>query len=217
MLRISQLVSFISGIGVIAVALYFASLKELSLYELMMRVSTMVQVPMMVPLLLGILVKRTPKCAPWATMAVGLVVSWLVDNVVTAEVFVSWFGVESLTGRETVDMNIILTIAGHVFITGGFFWATSLFYREGEDKNKLETQHFFEDLEKPVIADAHQDEVDRQQRNKLGGMVLVMSLGILLMALIPNPVWGRFIFICCALVIALIGYLLRRSAKDSLK
>ncbi|KAA3625129.1 MAG: transporter, partial [Bacteroidetes bacterium] len=86
MLRISQLVSFISGIGVISVALYFASLKELSLYELMMRVSTMVQDPMMVPLLMGILVKKTPQWAPWATIVVGLIVSWLVDNVVTPEV-----------------------------------------------------------------------------------------------------------------------------------
>ncbi len=214
MLRISQLVSFISGIGVIAVALYFASLKELSLYELMMRVSTMVQVPMMVPLLLGIIIKRTPKWAPWATIAVGLVVSSLVDNVVTAEAFASWFGVDSLTSREIVDMNIILTIAGHVFITGGFFCATSLVYNEAKDKHKTKTQRFFEDLKRPVIADDRQDEVDRQQRNKLGGMVLVMGTGILLMALIPNPLWGRLLFVCCSLIIAIIGFLLRRSAKN---
>lgn len=213
LLRLSQLVSFISGIGVIAVALYFASLKELSLYELMMRVSTMVQVPMMIPLLLGIFIKRTPKWAPWITIVVGLIVSWLVDNVITADVFVSWFGVESLTGREIVDMNIILTIAGHVFITGGFFWATSLFYNEAKDKHKLETDRFFEDLERPVIADDQQDAVDRQQRNKLGGMVIVMSAGIMLMALIPNPLWGRLMFIACSLIIATIGYLLRRSTK----
>lgn len=213
MLRLSQLVSFISGIGVIGVALYFASLKELSLYELMMRVSTMVQVPMMVPLLLGIIVRRTPRWAPWATIAVGLIVSWMVDNVVTPDVIVSLFGIESLTGREIVDMNIILTIAGHVFVTGSFFWATSLFYKEAKDKHKEETARFFEDLQRPVVADEQQDEVDSQQRSKLGGMVLIMSTGILLMALIPNPVWGRLMFVLCALIIATIGYLLRRSAK----
>lgn len=213
MLRISQLVSFISGVGVIGAALYFSSLKELSLYELMMRVSTMVQVPMMVPLLLGIIVKKTPQWAPWATIAVGLIVSWLVEYVVTPEVFVSMFGIGSLTGREIVDMNIILTVAGHVFITGGFFWATSLFYKEAKDKNKLETDRFFEDLQRPVIADDQQDEVDRQQRDKLGGMVIIMSAGIMLMALIPNPLWGRMIFAVCALIIFTIGFLLKRSAN----
>lgn len=214
LLRISQLVSFISGMGVIAVAFYFATLKELSLYELMMRVSTMVQLPMMVPLVVGIVVKKTPKWAPWVTIALGLGVSWMVDNVITADVFVSWFGVDSLTSREIVDMNIILTVAGHVFITGGFFWATSLFYNEAKDDNKLENDRFFEDLVTPVIADDQQDEVDSQQRIKLGNMVMTMSVGILLMTLIPNPLWGRIMFLVCALIIATIGFLLKRSARS---
>lgn len=213
LLRISKIVSFISGMGVIAVAFYFATLKELSLYQLMMKVSTMIQLPLMVPLVVGIVVKKTPKWAPWATIVLGLGVSMMVNYVITAEVFVSWFGVEALTSREIVDMNIILTIAGHVFITGGFFWATSLFYNEATDEHKVETDRFFEDLVTPVIADDQQDEIDSQQRNKLGNMVMTMSVGILLMALIPNPIWGRIMFVVCALAIASIGYLLRRSAK----
>lgn len=212
LLRISQVVSFISGIGVILAALYFASLKELSLFELMMSVSTMIQMPMMIPLLLAIVIKRTPQWAPWATIVVGLFVSYFIANIFTAEDFVSIFGIESLTRREIIDMNIILTIAGHVFITAGFFWATTLFYKEENDKNKVATDSFFKDLETPVIADDLQDEVDRQQRIKLGNMVMVMSLGILLMALIPNPFWGRIMFATCALIIACLGFLLKRSA-----
>lgn len=217
LLRISQLISFISGIGVIIAALYFASLRELSLFELMMSVSTMVQVPMMVPLLFGIFVKRTPQWAPWATIIVGMGVSWMVGNVVTAEVFASWFGVETLTKREIIELNIILTIAGHVFITAGFFCLTSLFYNEAKDKNKVETDRFFEDLQRPVIADDQQDEIDRQQRHKLGTIVMCMSAGILLMALIPNPFWGRMIFVMCAVVISTIGFLLKRSAKSNIE
>jgi len=216
LLNISRVVSLISGIGVITAALFFASLKKLSLFELMMSVSTMVQVPMMVPLVVGIVVKKTPKWAPWATITVGFLVSWLVKNVFTAEVCAGLFGIESLTAREIIDMNIILTIAGHVFITAGFFWATSLFYNEAKDKNKLETDRFFEDLQRPVIADDKQDAVDKQQRRKLGGMVMTMSVGILLMTLIPNPVWGRMMFVICSLIIFMIGFLLRRSAKSNL-
>ncbi|MEQ9426649.1 MAG: hypothetical protein RJQ09_19655 [Cyclobacteriaceae bacterium] len=213
MLRISQLVSFISGIGVIATALWFSSLKELSLFELMMSVSTMVQVPMMVPLMLGIIVKRTPKWAPWVTIIIGLIISWLIANVLTAEVFAGWFGVTDLTQREIIDLNIILTIASHVFITGGFFVTTSLFYDDVSDTNKLETDRFFDDLNRPVIADDKQEDFDRQQRDKLGTMVIIMSAGILLMAFIPNPLWGRMIFIMCALIISGIGFMLKRSAK----
>jgi len=214
LLRTSQLVSFISGLGVITAALFFASLKKLSLFELMMSVSTMVQVPMMVPLVVGIVVKKTPKWAPWVTIALGFFVSWFVMNVFTAEVCAGLFGIESLTEREIIDMNIILTVAGHVFITAGFFWATSLFYNEAKDENKHETDRFFEDLKRPVIADGLQDDVDRQQRRKLGNMVMVMSSGILLMGLIPNPFWGRMMFVICALIISSIGFLLKRSAKS---
>ena len=217
LLTISRFVSFISGIGVIAAALYFSSLKELSLFGLMMSVSTMVQVPMMVPLLFGVFIKKTPPWAPWATIVVGLSVSWFVANVFTAEVFAGLLGIESLTNREIGDLNIILTIAGHLFITAGFFCLTSLFYNEAKDKNKLEREHFFKDFETPFIADDQQDEVDRQQRKKLGMMVKIMGSGVFFMALIPNPLWGRFVFICCALVIFSIGYFLSKSAQSKAK
>jgi len=217
LLRLSQVVSFISGIGVIAAALYFSSLKELSLFELMMKVSTMVQLPMMVPLLLGIFIKKTPIWAPWATIAVGMCVSYMVANLVTADVFVDVvFGIESLTAREISELSIILTIAGHLFITGGFFYATSFFYNEAKDKNKEGTDQFFKDIETPVISDNQQSEVDRQQREKLGGMVLVMSAGVMIMALIPNPMWGRIMFVVCSIIISGIGIFLRKSAKPQI-
>jgi Na+/proline symporter len=213
LVKISKIVSFISGLGVIVTALYFESLKELSLFELMMSVSVLIQVPMMIPLLYGIFIKKTPKWASWATIAVGLFVSWFVANVFTAEVFASLFGVESLTKTEVIDLNIILSVAGHLFITGGFFWATSLFYNEAKDDNIVERDHFFEDFETPVIADFDQDDVDRQQRTKLGNMVISMGIALMLMALIPNPLWGRLIFVSCSLVLSIIGFLLKRSAK----
>lgn len=214
LMKLSRLVSFMSGLGVIAAALYFASLKELSLFELMMSVSTMVQVPMMVPLALGLILKKTPQWAPWATIVVGLFVSWFVMNVFTANVLAELFGVESLTDREIIDMNIILTVGGHLFITSGFFWATTLFYKEAKDKHKLETEQFFTNLETPVFADDQQGEFDIQQRRKLGNMVMAMSACILLMSLIPNPIWGRLIFIGCALIIFLIGFMLKRSTRN---
>ena len=213
---ISKTVSLISGLGIILAALFFASLQKLSLFELMMSVSTMVQVPMMVPLILGLFITKTPTWAPWATIAVGFLVSWLVMNVFTANVFAELFGITSLTDREVIDMNIILTVGGHVFVTSGFFWATSLFYNETKDENKKEAELFFKDLKTPVISDISQYETDQQQRKKLGGMVLGMSVGILLMVLIPNPLWGRLLYVGCALLIACIGFLLRRSALEGI-
>ena len=213
LLTVSRGLSFLSGIAVIFMALFFKSLKELSLFDLMMSVSTMIQVPLLIPLILGIFLKKTPTWAPWATVVLGLAVSWFMKEVLTPQVVASWMDLPELTSRESVDMNLMLTLAAHISITAGFFCASTLFYNDNRDSNKLERENFFEDIETPVVADHAQDEYDRQQRQKLAGMVTYMGAGILLMALIPNPLWGRITFVGCALVILAVGLLLRQSTK----
>ena len=213
LLNVSRLLSLISGIIVILMALFFKSLSELSLFDLMMSVSTMIQVPLLIPLIAGIFVRKTPQWAPWATVVLGLFVSWLMKDVITPQLVASWLGMNELTAREVVDMNLMLTLAAHLFITAGFFWSTTLLYREEKDEHRAQTDAFFDDLERPVIADDAQDDYDRQQRSKLGSMVMFMGSGIMLMTLIPNPRWGQFMFVACSLVILSIGFLLKRSAS----
>jgi len=213
-LRIGRIVSLVNGFLVIGMAMVFLSMKELSLFDLMMSVTTMIQMPLLLPLILGMLVKRTPAWAPWVTVFLGLGVSWLVANVVTADAFAFWIGIEELTRREATELNIILTIAGHVFITGPFFCATSLLYRKERDHHRTETDLYFADLETPVVSDERQDDYDRQQRHKLGIMVIVMGTGVLAMTLMPNPMWGRILFALCAAAILAIGASLKRSARD---
>jgi Na+/proline symporter len=216
LLHISRIVSFISGILVIAVALFFKSLKELSLFDLMMNVSTMIQVPLLIPLIFGLFIKKTPQWAPWATVALGLFVSWFMANLFTPQVLADILGMEQeFTRRESIDINLMLTIGGHIFITAGFFCLTTLFYAEENDQYKPQRQEFFKDLETPFIADFAQDEFDRQQRDKLGSMVMYMGIGVFAMMLIPNPMWGRAVFGCCALAIICTGFLLKRSATPN--
>ena len=155
--------------------------------------------------------RRTPIASTTRWM-VG--VSWLVAYVVTADVFASWLGIAELTRREAAELNVILTIAGHVFITGPFFCATSLLYRPEKDPYREETAKYFEDLETPFVSDDQQDDYDRQQRNKLGTMVIIMGTGLLLMTLIPNPSWGRLLFAACSLAILTIGASLKMSARS---
>jgi Na+/proline symporter len=213
LLKMGKILSFISGLLVIVMALFFKSLKELSLFDLMMSFSVMIQVPILIPLIFGLFIKKTPSWAPWVTVVIGLFVSWFVMNVLTPDVFSRFIGIPEFTSREATDMNLILTIGAHLVITAGFFCLTSLFYKEEKDQYKEQTDEFFKDLVKPVIADGEQDDYDRQQRNKLGSMVMYMGCGIFIMTLIPNPWWGRLIFVCCALVILGTGILLKKSAS----
>lgn len=216
LLKLSMALSFFSGLVVIAMALYFKSLKELSLFDLMMSLSAMIQVPILIPLIAGIVIKRTPPWAPWVTVLLGLFVSWFMLNILTPAVVAEWMGLEPFTKREATDMNLILTIGAQVFVTAGFFCATSFFYKEAKDKNLQETDRFFEDLATLVIAGDEQDDYDRLQRRKIGTMVLFMGTGIAFMVLIPNPAWGRLIFAVCAIALLTIGSVLRKSANPTL-
>ena len=215
LLKVSRVVSFACGILVISVALFFKSLKELSLFDLMMSLSTMIQVPLLIPLIFGLFIKKTPNWAPWVTVALGLFISWFMMNVLTPQVFANWLGLNELTRRESVDMNLMLTIAAHLIFTAGFFCSTTFFYKAEQDEHKQEREKFFVDIETPVIADNEQDDYDRKQRDKLGSMVLLMGSGVTFMALIPNPLWGRGVFVACALVILAVGIFLKRSAKPT--
>ncbi|TEW54669.1 transporter [Psychromonas sp. RZ22] len=212
-LRAGQVACIVNGLLVIMTAQFFTSLKELSLFDLMMQVSTLLQGPILVPLFFGMLIRKTPKWAPWATVIFGGCVSWSIMTIFTPQVVGSWFGLENLTGREISEFRTTITIAAHLFLTGGFFWASTLFYSEAKDNNKKETEKFFKDVETEVIAEDDQDIFDRMQRNKLGILVMVMGVGLSAMVFIPNPLSGRIVFLGCALAILGIGYALKRSAK----
>lgn len=216
LLRTSQIVTIINGIMVILIAQLFAQLKGLSLFELMMRVATLLQSPILVPLFFGMFIRKTPKWAAWGSVCFGMCVSWLIMNVFTASWFAGLFDLK-LTGRELSELTTTMTVAAHLFLTGGFFCLSTLFWRE-EQFTKPEQERideFFHNIETPVIADSEQDEFDKLQRQKLGQITLMMGGGLLLMVLLPNPVWGRLLFGACAAVILLVGYLLKRSAGQS--
>ncbi|WP_127957298.1 sodium:solute symporter family transporter [Serratia microhaemolytica] len=217
-LRVSQFVTLVNGILVILIAQLFAQLKGLSLFELMMRVATLLQSPILVPLFFGMFVRKTPKWAAWSTVCFGMLVSWLIMSVFTAQWWASLFNV-TLTKRELSELTTTITVAAHLFLTGGFFCATTLFYRPQQfsQQERQRADDFFVDVETPVIADDQQDSFDRMQRNKLGHITLMMGTGLMLMVLLPNPLWGRVLFAICAGSVLLIGYLLKRSAGSAEK
>lgn len=214
LLRVGMLASSSVGILVILSALYLQSLKQFSLFDLMMQTSVLIQVPLLVPLILGIVIKRTPNWAPWATVALGMAVSWYMANIFSAQWIASLLGLAPFTAREAADVGLMATIGSHLVITAGFFVLTQLFYRLEKDAYREDTDSFFQDLNRPVVSESDFDDTDRQQYEKLGGMVLAMGGGLLIMTLIPNPLTGRLIFATCAAVLLIIGFSLKRSAKS---
>lgn len=204
----------VNGLLVIIVSLLFSQLEGMSLFDLMMSVSTLAQAPLLVPLFFGMFIKRTPRWAAWGTVLFGMCVSWLCIDVLTSKVLGQWLGI-AFTKREMSEINVIINIIAHLVLTGGFFICTKFFYRETsyslKEQQQIET--FFENIETEVVEDEHQQGFDLQQREKIGFITMLMSAGMLLMVLIPNPLWGRLLFLACAAMVFLVGYLLRLSCR----
>ena len=119
------------------------------------------------------------------------------------------------TGREASDLKVLLGVIGHLVITGGFFCLTTKFYKEPVGKRNTELKEFWSDVATPVIEEEGQDEMDRQQRDMLGKLILVFGALVTAMVLIPNPFWGRMAFVFCGAVIVTVGSLLLKSARKT--
>ncbi|WP_027695765.1 sodium:solute symporter family protein [Vibrio litoralis] len=218
LMRVSQIVTLVFGVLIIMVALFINSLKGLSLFDAMMYVSTLLQMPILVPLFFGIFIRKTPDWAAWATLIVGIGVSYVVSFVITPEVIAQWLNLENgFTGREASDLKVMNGVIGHLFITGGFFCLTTKFYKAPEVKRQKEIEEFWQDVDTPVVESEGQDIVDRQQRNMLGKLILIFGALVTAMILIPNPFWGRIAFLFCGAVIFTVGWLLLKSAKIGLE
>lgn len=214
LLRVGQTACVVNGVLVILVAQYMQSLQELSLFDLMIQVGTLASAPIIVPLFFGMFIRKTPDWSGWGTVIFGLLVSFTITHWVTVKDVADAMEL-TLTNRELKDLSAVWNIFCHLVFTGGFFCLSTLFWREPGQARETVLNTFFTNMETPVYADHEQDNFDRMQRSKIGKISLAMGLCMLLMILIPNPLWGRLLFLLSAAAIILFGYILWRSASST--
>ncbi|MDP2488579.1 transporter [Vibrio splendidus] len=212
----SKVSTVVFGLLIIVCGLFMSKLQDFGLFDALMMVSTLVAFPVLIPSLLCFFIKKTPDWSCWATIAVGACVSAAIAST-NAPMIESLFNLsEPLSSREFAEMkSITMGVTGHIIITGGFFLLTQLFYKEPTGKRAEEIAEFFSNAETPVIVeDSPQSfEADRQQYILLGRVLLATSAALLLLTLIPNPMWGRMLFVLMAAIVGFISWLLLRAGK----
>ncbi len=215
LLKVGRWLTLFFGLLIISVALILASLKNLSLFNATMYIGSLIAFPMLVPSLLGFFVKKTPDWAPWATIAVGIVISYIAGVVLTPEIVEKTLGLSvPFSGREASDLKVVLGIAGHIFITGGFFLTTKLFFKGYKtEKRQEEVNLFFGNMETEVIScDIECAGIDCDQRSILGKLIMTFAGGISLLSSVPNPLYGRLVFLAIAAIVFIVGYALNKAA-----
>lgn len=213
---VSRVASVCFGVLIVSLALFMNSLKELSLFDAMLYMSALLGFPQMIPSFLGFFVRRTPDWAAWATMLVGAVVSYVVAVVLQPHHLEIWFNLSTgLTTREWVDLVVAISLISHVVVTGGFFCLTTLFYRRLPANREAAVDQFFTNIGTPLHkSEGDHAHLDNRQRILLGRMVAIAGILIIAMMALPNPLWGRLVFLGCGAVVFFVGVMLFSAATE---
>ncbi|MFS1976224.1 sodium:solute symporter family transporter [Vibrio splendidus] len=215
---VSKITSTFFGIAIILVALFINSLKGLSLFDTMMYVGALIGFPMTIPAFCGFFIRKTPDWAGWGTLVVGGVVSYFVGFVITADMIQNWFGLNELTGREWADLKVAIGLIGHIVFTAGFFVLSTLFYKPLPEHREKDVDKFFNNLATPLVAESNeQKKLDNKQRRMLGSLIAVAGVGVMTMFVLPNPMWGRMVFVLCGLIVFSVGLLLVKAVDDKVE
>ncbi|PMG54641.1 sodium:solute symporter family transporter [Vibrio splendidus] len=215
---VSKLMSSVFGVAIILIALFINSLKGLSLFDTMMYVGALIGFPMTIPAFCGFFIKETPDWAGWGTLVVGAIVSYIVGFVITAEMLQNWFNLEPLTGREWSDLKVAVGLIAHLTFTGGFFILSTLFYKPLEASRQKDVDTFFTNLSTPLVSESTaQKKLDNKQRHMLGSLIAVSGVAVMAMFALPNPFWGRMMFVLCGGIVFIVGLLLVKAVDDSVE
>ena len=216
LLKVGIIVSALLGAFGISLAVYLAAKEDVPLFEVYQMMNSYVNIPLGVPLFLGLFVKNSPKWVPYPTIAMGMFVSVFFYNLLPMEGVAETFS--SLVSPEIVQYAIghkfaVTNIANMVIMFGFFFAMTKLFPNKDKGYQK-NVNEFFVRMKTPVDFDKEVGgDNSIQQAQMMGWFAVAYGASMLLGCFIPNPMTGRLGFLFCASVMGGVGILLLRQKK----
>lgn len=213
----SMISTLLFGVLIILIALKFASWRHLTIFELMVNFGNWVALPISIPLLWGMFIRKPAPWAAWSSVIVGLTTSYLTNRYLTANWAAGYFGfLEGMNSREASDwatlagslMNIIVGSAWFIIAAqvGSKFAAPA-----PEDRARVD--QFFVKMRTPVDFEREENSAgsDNAQARIMGMLCLIYGGFITLLMLIPNSFAGRFAFVFCGGVMFIVGAMLWRA------
>ncbi|MGJ8679520.1 sodium:solute symporter family transporter [Paraglaciecola sp.] len=218
LMLVSRIATIAFGTLIIGLALFLNSLKELSLFDAMLYMSALLGFPQMLPSFLGFFVRKTPDWAAWATFLVGACVSYVIAVVLQPAHVEQLLGLTNeLTKREWTDLVVSISLISHIVITGGFFCLTTLFYKGLPEKREESVERFFTNINTPLVKEKGSHvHLDNRQRILLGRMIAIAGILVMAMMALPNPLWGRLVFLICGAFVFAVGFMLFSATEVAL-
>jgi SSS family transporter len=220
LLLAGKITTIIFGTLVILAAIYVESIKEFGLFDVMQLFSSFINVPYAVPLILAMIIKRSPPWTAWSTILIGFLVSAYVNYVLDPEIVRVLLGLSTpFTDKEATDYLFFTSMIVNVVVCTLWYIGTSkLFAKYSSESYKQSERKFHETMETPVLSDPNESlDNEISQLKILGRLCLAYGGFIVLLCLIPNDLVGRLCFVFAGGVIVLIGYILERKSRKLIK
>ena len=184
LIPLSAMVTVFFGVAIIGLASFFAMQDGVGIFEILLMVMGWFALPMSIPLLLCMFIRKLP---PWCA-----VVSALAGFSASA---VSW--VLGMNYQQMVFLNSGVTLAA--FFVSMLFWKNDPVFME-------KVKEFFTRMHTPVRFDDEIGEAnDNQQSVILGGFQIVIGLLIQLLLFLPNSGQNRLLIASTGGIFIVIG------------
>ncbi|MDC0935052.1 transporter [Pirellulales bacterium] len=221
LLRVGKAATAVFGILTIAAGALMSLWREMGLFQLVLQVAGKIEIPLVVPMLLGMFVRRTPAWVVWSTVLMAMSAAWIAPAVIDADVVESLMGWSTpLTTLEADSLNFAVTILAVVVFGGGWYflgsWLGTWFGKPSSPAYRHQEDEFFVTMNTPIDpAREKTTDVDHAQYRLLGIFCLVYGGFVALLALIPNELVGRFCFVFCGGLVFAVGGLLYSVSRAS--
>lgn len=210
---IGKLTTALFGVITVGLAIMVNSLRTLNLFDLFQVLNAMLLPPMIVPMVLGLVMRRTPDWSGWSTVVAGLVAAVIAQEAYSTNLAGNLLGLHrELNLREVVDSRFLFVSAATWGASTIWFLGTSLFWRQASRAHRERIEVLFCDLARPVdhMGEGGENQ-DAMQYRIIGILSFIMGSFLLLCMLIPNPLYGRVCFLIIGGVLSGMGFLLLRS------
>jgi len=196
---VGRIVMLVYGVLWILVGLYFQHYKALPLFDLVLILAASIGLPVAVPLFLGILIKKTPSWTGWSSMLIGLVGAIVMRFILTDNMIKILWRCPDLNKNEIDDLNIAITTAVVAFLCFGWFFLSMLFYKKNDSEYVEQVDRFFKEMDTPISETENEldQDCDVRQYRVIANLCIIYGSFLLLLILIPNKLFGRFLIVIC--------------------
>ena len=207
LLRYGRAYTWVMGVLIIFLALHIAGQKGKGIFEIMLDIGALLLIPIQIPLMWGLFIRKTP---PWAALS-SIGCAFTVSLMAFLNVPLSNFGFppDAIWTFQVKFFGVLIAGSIGFLISIPFAPAIGSPYRNKVDK-------FITNMKTPIDFKTEVGESnDIAQLNIIGRFGLAIAAFIGLMLIIPNPIGGRLAITALAIIIGGISLLMIKASSKA--